>query len=55
MRSTLPYANAIHYGWPAHNVKPNPFMERASRQAADRIERQILNDMDRFFARHGFR
>lgn len=25
----LPYAGVIHFGWPAHNIAPNPFFQRA--------------------------
>ena len=28
----LPYAGVIHYGWPAHRIKPNPFMLKAIEQ-----------------------
>lgn len=24
-----PYAGVIHYGWPAHNIKPHPFLTDA--------------------------
>lgn len=25
----VPYANPIHWGWAAHNIKPQPFLSRA--------------------------
>lgn len=28
--SRLPYAGAIHWGWPAHNIAPNPFASEAA-------------------------
>lgn len=28
----LPYAGVIHYGWPAHNIAPHPFMTAAIEQ-----------------------
>ena len=24
-----PYAGVVHYGWPAHNIAPNPFLLNA--------------------------
>lgn len=26
----VPYAGPIHWGWPAHNIKPNPFIAEAA-------------------------
>ncbi len=38
----LPYAGVIHYGWPAHNIAPHPFMtaaiEQTRTQVIDRLE-----------------
>lgn len=31
--STLPYAGVIHWGWPARNIAPQPFLVEAGRQA----------------------
>lgn len=31
-RKSLPYPPVIHYGWPGHNIEPNPFFERAGRR-----------------------
>lgn len=25
-----PYANPIHWGWPGHNIKPNPFLSEGA-------------------------
>lgn len=25
-RASVPYAGVIHFGWPAHNIAPNPFV-----------------------------
>ena len=28
-RSRVPYAGVIHFGWPAHNIEPQPFLYEA--------------------------
>ena len=33
----LPYAGVIHYGWPAHHIKPNPFMLKAIEQTRGEV------------------
>ena len=32
-RTALPYANAVYWGWPGHNIAPNRFLERAAANA----------------------
>lgn len=32
----VPYANAIHWGWPRRNIKPNPFISEAA-QATEAV------------------
>lgn len=27
--ASIPYAGVIHYGWPGHNIEPNPFLTDA--------------------------
>lgn len=34
----LPYFGPIHYGWPAHDIEPNPYVD----QAVDETERDWL-------------
>jgi hypothetical protein len=29
-RASVPYAGVIHWGWPAHNIAPNPFLSEAA-------------------------
>lgn len=44
-RSSLPYAGVIHFGWPAHNIEPQPFLYDAlddrRNQVIDAYERRI--------------
>lgn len=28
--TSVPYANAVHWGWRAHNIRPNPFMAQTA-------------------------
>lgn len=28
--ASVPYAGPIHYGWPAHNIEPQPFITEAA-------------------------
>lgn len=53
--AALPYAGPIHFGWPARNIKPNPFIyevldgrrAEVSRLYEDRINQLIKNnDLD---------
>lgn len=33
----LPYAGVVHYGWPAHHIKPNQFMLKAIEQTRGEV------------------
>jgi hypothetical protein len=33
-RAAVPYANPVHWGWPSHHIKANPWIQ----EAADRTE-----------------
>lgn len=33
----VPYAKAIHFGWPSHNIKPNKFLFRAVDRSIDEV------------------
>lgn len=53
MGSTLPYAGAVHNGWAAHHIRPNPFLTRAGESTepmwaaayADTVERDVLGSI----------
>lgn len=38
----VPYAGVIHYGWPARNIEPQPFLT----DALQRTQGQILRELD---------
>lgn len=44
--SELVYAPVINGGWPAHNISPNPFTQRALDQADAQIVELYLDDVD---------
>lgn len=33
----VPYAGPIHFGWPARNIRPNPFLYKAADARADDV------------------
>jgi len=38
----VPYAGVIHYGWPAHNIAPHPYLT----DALDASRGEVLSDLD---------
>lgn len=48
--AALPYAGPIHFGWPAHNIFPHPFLYDALDQRRDDVikiyEDQVGNTVD---------
>lgn len=50
-RSSLPYAGPINYGWPAHNIAPSGFMQKADQvmqpRALHLLEAEINNALRR--------
>lgn len=36
-RTSVPYAGVIHFGWPAHNIEPQPFLYEAIEDKADEV------------------
>lgn len=53
--SALPYFGAIHNGWPAHNIEPQPFVEdavlAAESEIVDVYAEHIDDALDRQFRR----
>lgn len=44
--SAVPYANPIHWGWPAHNIRANPFLSDAARQTEPQWTAVYLEDLN---------
>lgn len=54
VRSRLPYANPIHWGWKAHHIKPSLFIVKAMKQDKGLIDDRVDRAFDELVARHGF-
>lgn len=46
-RATVPYAGAIHWGWPARNISAQPFLTDAAKQTEPTWTRQYLEDIQK--------
>jgi len=44
--SPLVYAPVIHYGWPAHNIEPQPFLDEAAEETQDEWMREFIRELD---------
>jgi hypothetical protein len=44
--SSLVYAPVIHYGWPAHSITPNPFLESAANDSVPLVQAQSLRQVN---------
>ena len=55
VRSALPYAGAIHWGWPARNIRRNPFIEQAVEERLDDVVEVMGDTVEELARRHGFR
>lgn len=47
-RASVPYAGVIHFGWPAHNIGPQPFLYDALDERRDEViglYEQRVNDL----------
>lgn len=42
-KTSVPYAGVIHFGWPGHNIEPQPFLY----DALDERRRQVLDVYDK--------
>lgn len=50
-RAAVPYAGVIHFGWPGHNISPQPFLYDAlddrTRQVIDVYEKRVNDLIDK--------
>lgn len=49
----VPYAGVEHYGWPAHNIPPHPFLTDALAQQQDTIYDQLDRGLMTILAKNG--
>lgn len=52
-RGRVPYAGPIHFGWPRHNIRPNPFMWEVLDSRRDDIEREYVERITQLVDRIG--
>ncbi len=45
-RKKIPYAGPIHFGWPARNIQPNPFLWEAMDAKADEVQKVYAKRVD---------
>lgn len=55
VRSTLPYAGPIHWGWPKRNIKPQPFIQQTVERGGDRYADEVFDALDRALSRTGWK
>lgn len=55
IRSPLPYANPIHWGWPKRGIAPQPFLPRAAAIKAPVALEVLADHIDDAFRRNGHR
>lgn len=49
-RARVPYAGAINYGWPARNIAPAMFLQKADEVMADKAPQMLQEGIDRLIA-----
>lgn len=54
IRSPLPYAQPIHWGWPRRNIRANPFIERAIEEKGEALVDALGDGIEELARRHGF-
>ena len=51
-RSRIPYAGVIHFGWPGHNIEPQPFLYEAldsrREEVAEQYEKAVADLVRKF-------
>lgn len=55
IRSTLPYFGPIHWGWPARNIRANPFVTQAIEERLDDVVEAMGDAAEDLARHHGFR
>lgn len=52
-KARVPYAGVIHYGWPARNIAPHPFLTDALQQEASAIYDELDRGLMAILAKNG--
>lgn len=51
--AAVPYAGPIHFGWPARNIRPNPFIYAVLDQRRDEVLRLYEERIDQLITKYG--
>jgi len=54
-RARVPYAGAINYGWPARDIGPALFMQKADKQLAPRAVEMLDKGIDQVISKVGLK
>lgn len=54
-RASVPYAGPINFGWAAHNISPNGFMQRADEAWQPYSLRRMEQEINKQIAKRGLR
>lgn len=54
-RASVPYAGPIHWGWPARNIKPNPFLAEARDRTMPAIVNRLNEGLGEILKKNGLR
>jgi HK97 gp10 family phage protein len=52
VRSPLPYAAPIHWGWPSRGIRPQPFIARAAEEKREEYAEELQEAMNRLIGRY---
>jgi HK97 gp10 family phage protein len=52
-KAVVPYAGAIHFGWPKRNIKPQPFIYTAMDQRRGEVLEQYSNRLENLIRMKG--
>lgn len=52
-KAAVPYAGVIHFGWPGHNIRPQPFLYDALDKRASEVIDRYEAAVDQIIHRHG--
>lgn len=54
-KASVPYAGVIHFGWPAHNIAPQPFLYDALDQRATEVVDLYEKRVDKLIRDNGLK
>lgn len=52
-RARTLYAGAINYGWPAHNIAPAMFLQKADEALEPKAEQMLIDGLDQLITEKG--